>query len=281
MRRIELERERGQKRPQYVAFTLIELLVVIAIIAILAALLLPVLAKAKQAAYKAQCTSNLKQWGIAVAMYAGDYGDCFPDLTIGNPNDTAGAGAYDFAWLPYSFNTSFYPQYLYKNNQTGQNRANNDVLYCPTDMFHRLVEQYQGGYRTNLIGYNFLPGRDAAGGINYNSYNYQGVAGWMTQRKKMGGPYRRAPVMVDRLQTPPSGSWIETINGNNAPSSVHRNNAGVPTGGNFLSEDGSVVWYKFVWQGRFTDPVATIGIGGMGANDINYFVPAGLGYGPW
>jgi len=261
----------------HTAFTLIELLVVIAIIAILAALLLPALAKAKQSAYKVACASNLKQWGIAVTMYAGDANNSFPDLTSKNPD---AAGAADFAWMPIKFNTTFYPQYLYRSTSIGNNRANNDVLYCPTDVNHRYVEQYNAGYQTNLIGYNYFPGRDAAGGVSYN--NYAGnVTAWMTGRPKMGGAYRRAPMMSDRLQCGTSGSWFYTAGSTTYPLSVHRNNAGVPGGGNFLYEDGSVSWQKFNWLGRFVDPTNTIGIGGKGNIAIDYFVPAGLGYGPW
>ena len=60
------------------AFTLIELLVVMFLLSTLAAMLFPVFAQVRSKARQTTCASNLRQLGMAVGMYAGDYDDLYP-----------------------------------------------------------------------------------------------------------------------------------------------------------------------------------------------------------
>jgi prepilin-type N-terminal cleavage/methylation domain-containing protein len=253
------------------AFTLIELLVVIAIIAILAALLLPALSKAKDKAVRTQCASNLKQWGIAVIMYAGDNREYTP------VNATAD-GASGFAWMGLTLNTNFYPRYLYPNRPgtTAGERTRQDVLYCPTDQWHRAVESEED--KVNLIGYQFLPGRDAGGWANYNDL---GLGQWV-YRTKLGGPYRKAPVMIDKIQatgTVPRLIWSGStgVTSQSFPFANHLGASGISTGGNFLYEDGSVLWRRFDIAHYKTTIDAGTATGGWTV----FFRPADLDPGPW
>jgi len=112
------------------AFTLIELLVVIAIIAILASLLLPAMARARDKARTAQCTANLRQWGLAMSLYAGDNNDYLPRrgqgvqtlALITRPDDWFNA-------LPPYFNQPPFEQLV----DEGQKPAPGDrsVFICP------------------------------------------------------------------------------------------------------------------------------------------------------
>jgi prepilin-type N-terminal cleavage/methylation domain-containing protein/prepilin-type processing-associated H-X9-DG protein len=98
-------------------FTLIELLVVIAIIAILAAILFPVFSRARAKARQAACQSNMKQLGLAMIMYAGDYDETLSPYCIsGNFDQQANDVTWDVAILPYM--------------------KNKEILYCADSRFH-------------------------------------------------------------------------------------------------------------------------------------------------
>ena len=99
-----------KQRPPNRGFTLIELLVIIAIIAILSSLLLPAITQAKSHAQKTRCMNNLKQIGLATAIYAEDHNGV---LQIDNP---LRAGVITWASLL----------------ATNQNLKPHDLFICPS-----------------------------------------------------------------------------------------------------------------------------------------------------
>jgi prepilin-type N-terminal cleavage/methylation domain-containing protein/prepilin-type processing-associated H-X9-DG protein len=147
------------------AFTLIELLVVIAIIAILAAILFPVFARAREAARKSSCSSNLKQIGLAFGMYRQDYDGWMPINTY----DGSGNGGPTTCINEVT--RTGYRGWI--GNQLHPYTKNLQIFKCPSDVRIRYNIEHGPNTTQNVCGNDPLLLTHVYR-VSY-AYNYMGV----------------------------------------------------------------------------------------------------------
>lgn len=193
------DRNRKIKR---LGFTLVELLVVISIIGLLVGLTLPAVQMAREAARRAQCKNNLKQWGLAVQQYEG----AFQEIPPARPAD--GFLTWHVLLLPYLEQRNLYDRFdiqaRYANQDPEVVRIAPDFFYCPSRRYAGVISEFESaGEPVGALG-------DYAGNAG-SSFSFLGDA-WSAFDLEVDGVFNSGlssanPVISNRLQNRPRGRY--------------------------------------------------------------------------
>lgn len=211
---------RSQRRLVRPAFTLVELLVVIGIIAVLISILLPALTKARVQAQKVQCASNLRQFGMAVQMYANQRRGTLPNFS----SNFTFAGSYPY-WLDINERDA-----ILADTKVGGRQ----MFYCPTtnEAWNR-DDYWTGSYSLTQTGV-------VAPGYTISSYCFMmgNPLRWPEHARKLGQRAQSYVIGAD-LTRSYNGAWGAGVNHS------RRGRNGAPDGGNVLFLDAHVEYKRF------------------------------------
>jgi len=219
----------GRKGAESLGFTLVELLVVIGIIALLISILLPAFNKARAAANRTACMSNIKQLGTGVLMYTQDHGGLFP--TCSYSADGIAYMEYPDDWIHWQQDRQLSNSAIAKyvsgssaknaNGEAGASERFKQLLRCPSDQFNGRKARPGAGQGPYLYSYN-MNDSTARNEIPYNTRFRTKINQWRATSKKI-----LLTESDEKLVWQPVWGWVAPL--------THRHGTAISRGNAFLS----------------------------------------------